>query len=211
MGRRWADVGPIYRLDPYIGPSDRVQLTRPPPGRNPGHLPAPLQQRIGVYKSSLACFVCLTAGVGPTSGQCSLAAAKMSAYRRLPTTCRRRHAAAEMPTAPRLLPTSYRLSCRDANVGPMSGQRRHATAAMPTAPRLLPTSSRFECRLAEVGPMSGRRRHATAEMTSSSQCLPTHTGIKRLCGWPKLYFSIFEFELMKLAICAELIGQLETT
>ena len=40
---------------------------------------------------------------------------------------------------------------------------------------------------------------------------PTHTGIKRLCGWPKLYFSIFEFELMKLAICAELIGQLETT
>ena len=133
MGRRWADVGPIYRLDPYIGPSDRVQLTRPPPGRNPGHLPAPLPQRIGVYKSSLACFVCLTAGVGPTSGQCSLAAAKMSAYRRLPTTCRRRHAAAEMPTAPRLLPTltvchaEMRTSgrCR-ASVGmPLRQCRRH--------------------------------------------------------------------------------------
>ena len=75
------------------------------------------------------------AGVGPTSGQCSLAAAQMSAYRRLPTTCRRRHAAAEMPTAPRLLPTSYRLSCRDANVGPMSGQRRHAAAAIRDAER----------------------------------------------------------------------------
>ena len=116
VGRRWADVGPIYRLDPYIGPSDRVQITRPPPGRNPGHLPAPLPQRIGVYKSSLACFVCLTAGVGPTSGQCSLAAAKMSAYRRLPTTCRRRHAAAEMRTSGR---------CR-ASVGmPLRQCRRH--------------------------------------------------------------------------------------
>ena len=103
---------------------------------------ASLPQRIGVYKSTLACFVCLTAGVGPTSGQCSLAAEKMSAYRRLPTTCRRRHAAAEMPTAPRLLPTSSRFECRLAEVGPTSGQRRHAAAEIPTSSRCLPTSGR---------------------------------------------------------------------
>ena len=108
------------------------------------------------------------ADVGP-----SLAAAKMLAHRRLLTTCRRQHAAAEMPTAPRLLPTSNRLWCRDANVGPMSDQRRHAAAEMPKAPRLLPTSSRFKCLIAEVRPTSGRRRHAAAKMPTSSQCLPT--------------------------------------
>ena len=53
-----------------------------------------------------------------------------------------RHAAADMPTAPGLLPTPSRFECRIAEVRPMSGRRRHTAAEMPTSFRCIPTSGR---------------------------------------------------------------------